>query len=148
MLRSKEKLDNTQGPGGGPYGSNEARDILYHFFQDAFHLKDWIKNDTTVPMPDKAKLEAEAHKLVSLRMCADLCNGSKHLRVDHPKTTKYAAEATTQSATLHGSGGFSHSWSVEVPRDGKYSPIDARELADEVIAAWDDWLAKHRLNTT
>ena len=52
-------------------------DDLYHFFQDAWHLKDWIKNDPAakVKAPNIEKdLEADGAFMIT----ADLANGTKH----------------------------------------------------------------------
>jgi hypothetical protein len=42
MIRSFRKLD-------GEYNNTEVYDDdLYHFFEDVWHLKDWLKNDPAV----------------------------------------------------------------------------------------------------
>ena len=43
MERSHERLLRTADP-SHDVGSADARDTLFHFFQDAYHLKDWLKN--------------------------------------------------------------------------------------------------------
>ena len=42
MLRVRDVLVKA-GPRDWDFGSAQAWDALYHFFQDAFHRKDWIK---------------------------------------------------------------------------------------------------------
>ncbi|MFI6454288.1 hypothetical protein ACIBF6_22330 [Streptosporangium amethystogenes] len=53
MLRSRRELSSAAGPGS--MGSKAARDILFHFFQDACHLKDWMKNDPALGFSDVDK---------------------------------------------------------------------------------------------
>ena len=60
--------------------SDEARDAVFHFFQDAYHLKDWIKNDPKVA--GVADPEGLVNGSPELSLCADLCNGTKHGGLD------------------------------------------------------------------
>jgi hypothetical protein len=64
--------------------SDYYRDEAYAFFQNAYHLKDWLKNDPTVSarVSDVESVVAASH---DLRLCADLCNGSKHLKLTKAK---------------------------------------------------------------
>jgi hypothetical protein len=56
-------------------------DDFYAFFVFCSHLRDWLKQDPTI---DK-KIGVDAKTLVDgdrwLGMCADIANGSKHLRL-------------------------------------------------------------------
>jgi hypothetical protein len=52
-----------------------ARDDLIHFFQDAYHLKDWLKHDP-VSSSVTGTVEADITADDSLTMCADL--GKRH----------------------------------------------------------------------
>ena len=38
-------------------GSDDARDALFHFFQDAYQLKDWLKNDPNRGSATKQDIE-------------------------------------------------------------------------------------------
>jgi len=62
--------------------SEEYDDALYHFFQDAWHLKDWLQQD-----PGEAArvtgLQDELKKYPSLMIAADLANGTKHRLLSH-----------------------------------------------------------------
>ena len=60
--------------------SDTARDALYHFFEDAYHLKDWIKATSTPAIGKQIEERIKVSKPLSL--CADLCNGIKHFRLD------------------------------------------------------------------
>ena len=54
-------------------------DDLYHFFQDAWHLKDWIKNDPAVPTNVRAQIEKELDNITYFRITADFANGTTHM---------------------------------------------------------------------
>jgi hypothetical protein len=66
--------------------SEENKDAMIHFFQNAYHLKDWIKNDENAPISRSARRKVEKHvnRTEALRLCADLCNGTKHFGLRQP----------------------------------------------------------------
>jgi hypothetical protein len=72
-------------------------DDLQHFFQDCWHLKDWIKNDASLGLSNAIEKEVATHK--ALRVAADLANGCKHLeRRGHDREGAYV---TSKSVTVH-----------------------------------------------
>jgi hypothetical protein len=81
----------------GAYRSSiEYEDDLHHFFQDCWHLKDWIKNDPTTSASKTIEHEVDAEQ--ALRIAADLANGGKHLaRTTH----RVGAYVTSSSVTVH-----------------------------------------------
>jgi hypothetical protein len=80
-----------------PYESSIMYDDdLIHYFQDCWHLKDWIKNDPALSIANAIELEVNAHQ--ALRIVADLANGSKHyVRNSH----REGANVTSKSVTVH-----------------------------------------------
>ena len=67
-----------------PYKSSVAyNDDLQHYFQDCWHLKDWIKSDPALKLESTIEKEVKANK--ALRVIADLANASKHLNNDRNK---------------------------------------------------------------
>jgi hypothetical protein len=140
MMRSHERLSDFA-EGRVSASSDDARDALFHFFQDAYHLRDWIKNDPTVI---KSDVEKWIDNTDSLRLCADLCNGTKHLRLTSAKTKDLSTSFESQSVTVRpspvGSGrpgdASLHGWTVV---SGGQSH-DAVELSGRVVSAWRTWL--------
>jgi hypothetical protein len=125
-------------------GSDEARDALYHFFQDAYHLKDWLKNDSTRPV-NGVQLENDITSTPELALCADLCNGTKHFGLNRSartgdSSTGFDSQSVNIFAPAAGasqaSGYAAHSWTVT----SGGSTLDALKLADDVVAAWDNLL--------
>jgi hypothetical protein len=56
-------------------------DVLIAFFQNCYHLKDWIRTSR----PDLAqKLEVFATKNFEIGACRDICNGYKHKTISKP----------------------------------------------------------------
>jgi hypothetical protein len=72
--------------------SDHYVDTVFHFFQDCYHLKDWLKNDPT-SASHAGQVEVEITNSKALSLCADLANATKHLvltksaRTGDPKTS-------------------------------------------------------------
>lgn len=65
--------------------SETYQDDLWSFFQNAWHLKDWIKNDSSIPQAVRDQVVSDAEAERSLQICADLCNRSKHLQLNRSR---------------------------------------------------------------
>ena len=68
----------------------EYEDDLWSFFQNCWHLKDWLINDEDPSVSPELRDELK-HKLseslrshANLRICADLANRTKHLKLKNP----------------------------------------------------------------
>ena len=120
-----------------PYESSvEYDDDLQHYFQDCWHLKDWIKNDPTSGVGAQVESEVSAHR--SLRIVADLANGSKHLT---RHTHREGAYVTATHVTAH----LGQNKPVEVAHvvtlpDG--TVFSAQTLVHEAFQAWAEVLRK------
>jgi len=133
-------------------GSDDARDALVHFFEDAYHLKDWIGNDVTLSRR-RFDVEKAVNNSMRLTICADICNGVKHFNLRRGRGGGAGAEIVGQGLTIGlptarwpepdeaDEGWIEHSWHIEY-RGRTY---DAAKLAAEVVAAWDRWLTTQGL---
>ncbi|MEU4292111.1 hypothetical protein AB0E63_28130 [Kribbella sp. NPDC026596] len=166
MIRSRDQLIEVA-TGSGPQliSSDHARDALLHFYMDAYHLKDWIGND---PAAGTASTSVEdfVKATATLRLCADLANGAKHLKLTSTKTGDMQTGISSQSiivqpgtvrarATVNDGGPITatenvpaddpmpalHSW--EATSAGKMHDLVA--LADDVVATWTAWLQQQHL---
>lgn len=145
MLRSHSRLVEIAG-GTTMANSDEARDALFHFFQDAYHLKDWLKKDPSVRRSD---VEHFINSKKSLRLMADLCNGTKHFDLTTSRTGDVSTTFDSQSVTVRPAtvGSKSaprphlHGWTVA---SGGRS-LDAIELANKVLSKWTEWLRKQQM---
>lgn len=126
----------------------EAEDALLHFFQDAYHLKDWIRqNEPGHSKSVESQFKKPAGPLPML-LCADLCNGSKHFVLT--RSARLGGEFVSHSVTVRPpTAGSSlppepalHRWTVRWS-DGE---CDALELAAECVAAWNKWLGERSLD--
>lgn len=59
-------------------------DCIYSFFMNCYHLTDWLKN-TEPKQIDENKIYDFINKNRELKICHDVCNGSKHLNLKRPK---------------------------------------------------------------
>lgn len=80
VLRSLKRIEEINND-----DSDEFLDALLTFFQNCWHLKEWIRNDDGLPTHVRSAITREAEKLESLQFCADLANGSKHLKLTTPR---------------------------------------------------------------
>ena len=116
--------------------SDNYIDEIYAFFQNCYHLKDWIRNDTSAPaaMRNNVQLENYVTGDQALAICADLCNSQKHLTLSKPP----------RSGSLPVPG--ARQWSLNVgsvPVIGlKLSigtasgSLDAFQIATNALSAW------------
>jgi hypothetical protein len=124
----------------------EAEDIMFSFFQNCWHLNDWLLNDKHWKPGDRqqriakvAALKADIKASGWLQMCRGIANATKHL--EHFDNQ---ARPNNMNANL-GIG-------VEVPRmeliirgpDGHLWP--GHVIADRCIAEWNRILTKHGLS--
>lgn len=63
--------------------SDNMMDDYYHLFVDLFHLKDWLKNDSTFSA-SKEVINSYVENDEYLKKLQSLVNGIKHLKVTNP----------------------------------------------------------------
>lgn len=118
----------------------DYEDDLWAFFQNCWHLKDWIKNDPSVPQTVRDSIESEVAKWESLKACADLANRTKHLQLR-------AERLGAHLVPLEPSWRFTESWAIEQRfaydvrlTDGRTD--DAVMLAKKAVHNWRHLLAE------
>ena len=122
----------------------EALDEIYAFFMNCYHLRDWIINSGFRKRED---VDAFIAATPDLQLCADICNGLKHYRLDPKRALSAPTWSTAREITFSfppGVGSFPPSVSDSGPRwvfttDG--AAVGMFELADNCVAAWDRFLA-------
>ncbi len=117
--------------------SDFYQDDVYGFFMNCYHLKDWIRNDPTASALS-TKVESFITNVPEMALCADICNGLKHLVLKSPRSSEnpqfgkrhFKVGVGTQRTTI----------AVEYTIDTASGPIDAFELATKCLKAWEDFL--------
>lgn len=122
--------------------SEYYQDEIYAFFINCYHLKDWIKNDPASGI-NKDEIENFINKSENLSICADLCNGSKHLVIDNPRRDAQT-KVDGRSFSL-GLGGGSPRISVRYKVGLKDRINDAFDLATKSLKEWEDFLRSKKL---
>jgi hypothetical protein len=156
VLRYLEKVKNQN------RGTLEYSDDIWAFFQNCWHLKDWIKNDPGLPQKIRTSIEKEVKKYDSLMICADLTNRSKHLALE-PGSIRKDAKITGIDVTVHAApitiylnrepdnsdiqetGYVEHPFYIETS-DGK--KMDGLSVAIQAVDDWKKILQKLSLTWT
>ena len=123
--------------------SDNYIDDIYAFFMNCYHLKDWIKNDGTVPPAVQQKVEGYINANRSLTLCADICNSLKHLTL----TSQRSGESPTFGRKEFGLalGGEEPAIKLKYEVDAISGPINAFELATDCMDAWNVFLSSNGL---
>ena len=114
-------------------------DDMWAFFQNCWHLKDWIKHDPEVPLDVRNTIEKDAQGSSELMVCADLANASKHLFLTTPRI---GAKHSHKNYRVVIGGQSKVEYFIDV---GDGSKIDGVALAHRCIAAWESILNKRNL---
>ena len=115
-------------------------DEVYAFFQNCHHLKDWTINDAKVSLP-KNVVEQFINRNEYLKICADICNGTKHLKLDKSRS-KISPKIEPSSTTIRVSEkGQIHKikYTIETT-SGIY---DAFKIATECVEKWKEFIEEH-----
>ncbi len=124
--------------------SDKYLDEIHAFFLICYHLKDWIKNDGAVPTAARQAVESYIRGDRSLRLCADICNSLKHLRLDRPRSGESPAFGNVHYGLGIGPG-IPVTISLKCEVDTASGPEDAFKLATGCVTAWDAFLNAHHL---
>lgn len=119
----------------------EYVDDLWAFFQNAWHLKDWVKYDSTLKQDLRDRVVSSVQSSDLLLLCGALANRSKHLQL---RPIWNDADVTGQNVTVFLGQGkpaeYSHNVTLE---DG--TVLSAQTLAEDAVAAWQSILSKEGL---
>lgn len=122
--------------------SNYYLDTVYAFFQNCYHLKDWVYYDNEDKFA-KEDLNNFINDNIELKVCGALCNGSKHLLIKD----KHFDEKTkigSKGIKLALGGGAPHvKIKFEIITSG--DTYDAFDLATKCMNLWEDFLKINKL---
>jgi len=62
-------------------GTVDNLDVLFAFFQNCYHLRDWLERSRTM---SKQQLDNFFQEHEEMQICRDICNGTKHLEISKP----------------------------------------------------------------
>jgi hypothetical protein len=140
--RVRRFLDRVEGPQASDV---EFQDMMWAFFQNCWHLKDWVRNDPLASEVQKTAVIDKAHASALLTICRDLCNGTKHLGLDRKPSSGTGAAHHHVNITI--TSGESSTMDCVV-KDGHGNLISGKQLARDCVADWERILQSEGLNTT
>jgi len=114
-------------------------DEVYAFFQNCYHLKDWIKNDDTVKLL-KEDVEDFIKRHECMCLCADICNSTKHLNLTRPPKSGQVPEFKRRELSLRLEGGPEPIINDKFFIETKTGTVNAFELASECVRKWGEFI--------
>jgi hypothetical protein len=129
--RALDALDSSQ---GGHLGDSE--DFIYAFCQAAYHLRDWLQKSGAA---SQAELDALMASTPALKLCRDVCNGSKHFSLDPSRTETNHIGLMREYVPPIGTPGPGSSRPrilVFEGQDGAVEMVEIRDLMKECVETW------------
>ena len=116
-------------------------DDVHAFFQNCYHLKDWLKNDRAYRKHTGPEVEEYVSTTRVLAVCADICNGSKHLILSRGPRSGAQPTFGPRIISIELTDSLSGKDSptvlklrVEIDHGGR--KLDAFQLASDALEAW------------
>jgi hypothetical protein len=136
--RVQRRLDDVRAVyTGRPGGTDAAIDTVLSFLEAVHHLKDWLQNDPSSGIA-KAAGDSLINGSTTLQVCADLANGSKHLKLTSSRTGDPSTTIARNDATVFvGTGTSAHRFYVE----SAGVEYDVLHLAEDATAEWHKFLS-------
>jgi hypothetical protein len=127
-----------------PTGKQEEyEDYLYAFFQNCWHIKDWISSDKSAPkrLKDAVKEVDKQSAIAPLMLCADVANGSKHFGQsrDGKRHAKTVGEIEIE---IDSKGDSQTTYTYKVVDDFGKS-YEAIELARQALREWEKIISEN-----
>ena len=139
LLRWYERLEGITKGRNHDRHSETYTDDVHAFFLNCYHLKDWLINDQSFAAC-KGEVEAFINGHLELQICADICNATKHLRLDRERSHQCPALGARDVNLTLGNG--TPQISIRFIVETKSCPRDAFELAGKCLALWREFLCK------
>lgn len=119
---------------GSSSSPEERLDFFLAFCHNCYALRDWLQNDDVI---SKGRLDMLMQNTQSLRVCRDIANGSKHLKINMP-----SVDPDFSIGREYCGSQIPERWFVLAGND----LIDALSLSDECLNAWQAFLQEHNLS--
>ena len=113
----------------------EIQDNYIHFFQDCYHLKDWIKNDTSLNKDVCDAVEKYVTDTEALTFIASIANATKHLKLSN-KYKRNVLDIETHATNF----------CLIIASKKKDFGYEATHLATEGVRAWQKFFENHGLH--
>jgi hypothetical protein len=118
--------------------SENYDDEAFAFFLNCYHLKDWIKNDNAAGLAAQNDVENFINSSYPLKLCADICNSHKHLRLKAPRSDGNPRFAKRHYKLLGDRTATTISLKFEI--ETSRGPVDAFTLATQCVDEWKSFI--------
>ncbi len=150
MKRARGRLNREWNDGTeGEDKTDRVRDAFFVFFQNCYHMVDWLENDPARPIR-RAETDRFVKASPALSLCDALCQGSKHAVLKQKGITAVQPERQVISelpfvdSSGKKLGGIQFS-AMEMTVVWSAGQTNAFDLADECFAEWDQFLVSRGL---
>jgi len=124
----------------------DFEDMATAFFQNCYHLYDWIEKDTTLK-GRRGKVLKEARESELLNIAHDICNGAKHLRLTSPRSGK-GASVHHVGLTIFPGQNREGEWECYIAGGKGGRRRSGQKLARDCVAKWESILKANNLDIT
>lgn len=127
--------------------SEEYFDDVYAFFQNCYHFKDYLKNDPVFTKHSNHDIEKFVTNTPTLAICADICNGLKHLTLSNPPRSgdipKIGGKKIVLSIndTIGSNKPTEGKIKVSIEIEHKETKLDAFQVATDALSAWSSFIS-------
>jgi hypothetical protein len=134
MMRSYTRLAAMDQGQEYDASSQNYDDELFAFFLNCYHLKDWLKNDKAAGRAAQNDVEHFIDSSYPMKLCADICNSHKHLRLKAPRSDGNPRFAKSHYKLLGDRDATTISVKFEI--ETSRGPMDAFTLATQCVDEW------------
>jgi hypothetical protein len=138
--RLKKFLDNNENIDN----QDDGVDILYSFFQNCWHIKDWIINSNVL---EREIVNDFFHCDDDLKICRDLTNGSKHFVINNPSIDKNIKIDIREYTSSVGGSPIKKEITYYV-KAKNFPPLNALSLAERCLVSCKFFLRNNKINIT
>ena len=114
---------------------DQCLDQIFNFYLNCYHLKDWFINDKNFPA-NKKQVENYINKNWELKLCADLCNGHKHFKLERSRSKVDPKVAVRKTRLRVEASPPCFTCDIRYTINTKSGPIDALDLAYSCLNLW------------
>ena len=133
---------------------DEYEDFFWAFFQNCWHLRDWIKHDASISTTKRQSIARAVARSPVLKVCQCIANRSKHYKPTwktFPHRKKSGKWRPRRTVRVEGEisiriKGESATTSLSYRVKAKKKNDDALAVAREAVEAWRRILDKHHLS--
>jgi hypothetical protein len=146
MYRWYKRFSNLKNGRPHDFESENYIDEIYAFFVNAYHVKDWIKNDHELQKSVRDVVEQYINDTKALALCADISISIKHLeRTQSDRSEQNPALGVKRFGVKIVTGGPTTISLVAYEVKTDSGVVDAFDLATDCVNAWDAFFKIHKL---